>query len=93
MIIPGKPEKNANQNNTSQNQNNSELKVEQAEAILNEKFRKLEKLYLNPDTYFNLENIETEQGRRILDYDQKLKSDFTANMIKKVEKNIYQKKF
>ena len=80
--------KNANQNNNqSENYSSADLTWDEAQVILNDKYKKLEKLYLSPDTYFNLENIETEQGRRILDYEQKLKSDFTSNMIKKIEKD------
>ena len=81
--------KKSNTSNTSENksQNDVNLSVEQARSILYEKFKILEKLYLSPDSYFELENVYTEQGRRILNYEQKIKTDFTTNMKKTIENN------
>ena len=79
--------KSAVENNSAENESTTDISKTEAEKILKEKFQIIENLYLSADTYFELEDVVTEQGRRILNYEQKLKSDFTENMIKEIENN------
>ena len=80
--------KNVNHNNNqSGSYSNANLTCEEAETILNDKFQSLENLYFRTALYFKREDIETERGRRIIDYDQKMNSEFTANMRKIIERN------